>query len=339
MTFLRRTAVATACLLASALPCRAQIYETVGTRAKGMGGAFVAVADDATAVWWNPAGLATGAYFSMVLEHGRMTEPGKPAPIGPAWRNTSSGFSAAFPVMALSYYRLRFSQIRPVSPTETAEPGRQDQGPVGAVLRSLVTTQLGVTVGQSVGRHMVIGSTVSVIRGGEASSSVAGDGDLFGQADDLKVSSGMRPDLDAGAMVSGGHVRLGINVKHVTAPTLGKGDARIELDRQVRAGAAVLTGSRGILDAAAFAVDADLTKTSTVIGDVQHVAGGVEGWFWSRRVGLRAGVSRNTVGPAVIARSSGISLALRRGFYLDGSTTFGNDQSRNGWDVSWRLTF
>ena len=54
MTFLRRTAVATACLLASALPCRAQIYETVGTRAQGMAGAFVAVADDATAVWWNP---------------------------------------------------------------------------------------------------------------------------------------------------------------------------------------------------------------------------------------------------------------------------------------------
>ena len=42
----------------------AQIYESVGIRAQGMGGAFVAVADDATATWWNPAGLASGAYFS-----------------------------------------------------------------------------------------------------------------------------------------------------------------------------------------------------------------------------------------------------------------------------------
>jgi len=30
----------------------------VGARAVGMGGAFVAVADDATAIFWNPAGLS-----------------------------------------------------------------------------------------------------------------------------------------------------------------------------------------------------------------------------------------------------------------------------------------
>ena len=30
----------------------------VGPRASAMGGAFVAVADDATALYWNPAGLA-----------------------------------------------------------------------------------------------------------------------------------------------------------------------------------------------------------------------------------------------------------------------------------------
>ena len=40
----------------------------MGTRALGMGGAFVAVADDATAPYWNPAGLGTGATFSMVLD-------------------------------------------------------------------------------------------------------------------------------------------------------------------------------------------------------------------------------------------------------------------------------
>ena len=30
-----------------------------GARARGMGGAFIGVADDATAISWNPAGLAT----------------------------------------------------------------------------------------------------------------------------------------------------------------------------------------------------------------------------------------------------------------------------------------
>ena len=32
----------------------AQTIETVGERALGMGGAFVAVADDSSATWWNP---------------------------------------------------------------------------------------------------------------------------------------------------------------------------------------------------------------------------------------------------------------------------------------------
>src|SRR5689334_2120727 len=55
-------ALAAAMLVVSTRPARAQLFEAVGTRAQGLGGAFVAVADDATASWWNPAGLATGAY-------------------------------------------------------------------------------------------------------------------------------------------------------------------------------------------------------------------------------------------------------------------------------------
>ena len=86
MTRVFRTAFAAGVLAGTALPANAQIYEIVGTRAQGMGGAFVAVADDATATWWNPAGLATGAYFSSVIERGRTTEPAEARPGGPAWR-------------------------------------------------------------------------------------------------------------------------------------------------------------------------------------------------------------------------------------------------------------
>src|SRR5438046_2207540 len=57
-------------LLTPGLAGAAEIFEKVGTfdgqflkigvgaRAEGMGGAFVAVADDASAVFWNPAGIA-----------------------------------------------------------------------------------------------------------------------------------------------------------------------------------------------------------------------------------------------------------------------------------------
>ena len=39
-----------------------------GTRAKAMGGAFCAVADDASSVWYNPAGVAGDETFDFVLE-------------------------------------------------------------------------------------------------------------------------------------------------------------------------------------------------------------------------------------------------------------------------------
>src|SRR5437763_7371721 len=111
-------------LAASVSAADAQIYEAVGIRAQGMGGAFVAVADDATASWWNPAGVATGAYFSSVLEFDRLHQPdsdrdatGQPQP---AWRAEVRTVAAAFPALALSYYRLRISEVR--GPGSTATP-------------------------------------------------------------------------------------------------------------------------------------------------------------------------------------------------------------------------
>ena len=41
----------------------------VGARAVGMGGAFVAVADDATAPWWNPSGMVFLPYREVLPQH------------------------------------------------------------------------------------------------------------------------------------------------------------------------------------------------------------------------------------------------------------------------------
>ena len=55
-------------LLAAPAALQAQGFDPVTTRAAGMGGAFVAVADDASAVYWNPAALASGAFFSLLID-------------------------------------------------------------------------------------------------------------------------------------------------------------------------------------------------------------------------------------------------------------------------------
>lgn len=43
----------------------------VGARATGMGGAFVGTADDASALYWNPAGMARGRGIQAILMHTR----------------------------------------------------------------------------------------------------------------------------------------------------------------------------------------------------------------------------------------------------------------------------
>jgi hypothetical protein len=66
--------VLSGCLLgastAHATKYAAEFLKTqVGARAVGMGGAFTAVADDATALWWNPAGMIYLPYREVIPQH------------------------------------------------------------------------------------------------------------------------------------------------------------------------------------------------------------------------------------------------------------------------------
>src|SRR5260370_18029438 len=172
-----------------------------------MGGAFVAVADDATATWWNPAGLILSD-FSLVLERVRTTEPSGADPAGPAWRGDATSFAASFPAFGLSFSRLRISEIAPQTSTAGAQPGRQDLGAAAIGLRSWVTNQFGATVGQSVGNHLVIASTLKLVRAGSTTSPGGSTGGSLDPAAALYVFLGAETDLGGGAPAAGGALRV-----------------------------------------------------------------------------------------------------------------------------------
>jgi hypothetical protein len=178
-----------------------------------------------------------------------------------------------------------------------------------------------LTVGQSVGAHLVMASTVKLERAGETHS-----------------------DVDLGALVRFGFVQLGISVKNVRRAEFKTADGTLTLDRQARAGVALLGHSDGWIKDITLAADADLTTTTSIAaGETRYVAGGLELWIFGRKVGLRAGASGNTVGAKGSSASAGVSVAIVSGAYmktyLDAQHTNGSDSTRRNWGIALRSTF
>src|SRR5215213_826194 len=99
-----------------------QAIEMAGTRAPGMGGAFVAVADDSSATWWNPAGLAAGPFVDLAVSR-NSTRAGDDR--APAWRGRLSSFSLGIPPAGVSYYRFRMTEIAQTGSTAIGQGDRE----------------------------------------------------------------------------------------------------------------------------------------------------------------------------------------------------------------------
>jgi hypothetical protein len=185
-------------MLASAARTAAQGDPPVGVRAAGMGGAFTAVADDATAAVWNPAGLASGSYFSLAIDRSGFD------------RQSALFAGAATPPLALTYVR---------TATGGLSNGRN----------TLLAHAFGVSLVQSLGdTGVAVGTTVKVVRGvvstdGSSASTTRFDADVGVMASGglgkigLTVHNLVRPDFDvsesgAGTIRLDRRVRGGVSV-------------------------------------------------------------------------------------------------------------------------------
>ncbi len=313
-------------------PASAQSFDTVGTRAAGMGGAFVAVADDASAVYWNPAGLALGgSLFSLVID--TRQDKARPDLVDVGGNRSARLVAIGTPPLGVSYYRLGATRLAPA--LSIAIPGDPH-----VHLERLVTDHVGITLVQSVLPHVALATTLKYVHGVAASEFVVRTGsrdDLLGNADDLPNATSNKVDADIGVMAVFRTVRAGVTVRNIREPDFRTaGTQTIELTRQSRAGIAYV-GVPGLIVSA----DLDLERARGSIGEERQFAAGAEARLFPRAF-FRTGVHLNTLsdqpgGHAPVASVGGGYLI--KSWIIDAHATFGAESGNRGWGVSARLVY
>ena len=326
-------------LLTYSVSASAQSLDTLGTRASALA-AFVAVADDASAVAWNPAGLVMGPIFNAVIGLGRSTmEPTSPPDFAAGGsRSGTTLIAVGTTPVGLAYYRLASTSFTPLSPAVTETTDRQNRQ---VLVRTLVTTHLGATVQQSVGDYLTVGATIKVVRGSLGLGQVAGSSSdaIFDAADAVEREGTTRGDVDFGAMLSAGRMRAGVVVRNGFTPTFGEqGEGMTAtLERHVRAGIAWADRWPG-LARTIVSLDADVTRVPHATGDRRDIAAGAERWLRGQQIGVRGGIRASTIGDARPVVSAGGSYAVRAGTYVDVFVAQGTNDDR-AWGVAARLTY
>ena len=332
-----RGALGLAVMVTVAVPVSAQSIEVVGSRALGMGGAFVAVANDSTASWWNPAGLGPGPFLDVSLSRTSGAVDGRL----PAARTGLWSLAIGAPPFGVSYYRFRLSQLQAIDPTAQDRADREDlRG--GVAVRSLSVSQFGATILQTLVSGVHVGSTLKYVRATPHSTETGGD-EAFGagipalldRAGDLSGGeSDGTFDLDIGVIAVAGALRAGAVVRNVREPEFDG----LRLPRQVRVGAA-FDGEMAGLRPFVLSLDADVRAYDAGFGERRVIALGGEHWIRPKRLALRAGTRVDTAGAADAVVTAGASVAPRAGFFVDGHVAVGGEGADGGWGVAARVSF
>jgi hypothetical protein len=296
--------------------------ESVGERALGMGGAFVAVADDATAVAWNPAGLATGRLAGMTIGWHQLqlgNQDAAPAPGARRQRTTLTSFGTL--PLGLSLNTIDVSEI------VTASDGSLET-------RTFHANVWGVSLLQTVFPDVVVGGTVKLLRGGQAVAPVgaATAGDALASAGDADIARHTTMDFDLSAMANAPKLRIGLLLKNLRSPQFSEDpDAGRPLKRQGRIGVAFLP-----VDGVTLAMDLDLNTVDLMGGLRRMCAVGGEAALGSR-LSVRSGIRWSVKGAHDPIGSIGASVRLSRAFWIDGHYAGGKTDEAREMGVALRM--
>ena len=307
----------------AAVSAGAQTLETVGARAAGMAGAFVAVASDSSAVFWNPAALPTGPFADMSIGFGDARN-GEPLP-GSAGR--TSALAVTLPLLGVhvaSYDHVRVANRR---------------GGATAVSRVAVR-QMGLTLVQSIVSGVHVGGTLKYLRGSWAADRrFLESGQTIAAARALSGSDAEGHwDADLGVIAVHRGWRVGLVARQLIAPSFGEGAEAIRPGRQVRVGVA-FDAAAGDGPPVVVAADVDLVGADGPDGLSRAAAVGVERWLRGGHIGLRTGVRINTAGDPRPAASAGASVMVKSGLFLEISGTTGSRDALRSWGATARLSF